>query len=174
MSRKQVVILAALGGFVALVAVFGVLSKGGSLFTAPSPSATEENGEMPGEAPGEEERAYTADVPEDATPTTPDVSAPAAPGSSASLGIFDMTVSRSGFEPSVLTVKFGNLVQIRLRATDGDYDFSMPWSGLYSVVRAGETRQISFQTTNTGTYLFECRDLCPSGKTISGQLIVLP
>ncbi|MBI2279046.1 MAG: cupredoxin domain-containing protein [Candidatus Brennerbacteria bacterium] len=174
MTRKQLIILAALGGFIALVAIIGAFSgrDAGPEGAGPAGSAEEET-EGSG-AVSLETSAYTSEVPENAVETPPAIEAPAAPGREETLGIFEMTVSRNGFAPSTLTVKLGNLVQIRLTAEDGDYDFSMPWSGLYQKVVKGETKQVSFQTTAAGTYRFECRDSCPAGAKIMGQLIVLP
>lgn len=175
MTKRQIIILSALGAFVLLLVVWG-LAGGGPM--GPNGSSPEDTGgavggneDAPSNAPPP---TYTSEVPLDATPTAPVVEAPAAPGRDERLGIFDMTVSAAGYNPSALTVKLGDLVQIRLTAAGGDYDFSMPWSGLYQSVKKGETKQISFQTTAVGTYLFQCRDFCPSGKTINGQVIVLP
>ncbi len=175
MSRKQIIVLALTGGFIALIIIFGVLRGDGMLpgMTAP-PDGTggDATGGLDGVAGSE--RKFTPEIPEDVVPTVPAQEAPAAPGSSASLGIFEMSVSSSGFNPSPLAVRLGNLVQIRLTAVGGDFDFSMPWTGLYQKVNEGETRQISFQTTAAGTYVFECRDFCPMGRIIRGELIVTP
>lgn len=175
MSRKQVVILAFTGGFIILVVLFGFFSKDGgrsplSPFSGPDTGVvpSEENGVMNGA------RVFTPEVPEDAVPTVPQHESPAAPNTEAKLGFFDMNVSASGFSPSTLTVKLGNLVQIKLTGVGGTYDFSMPWTGLYQKVNDGETKQISFQTTSVGTFIFECRDFCPVGRTIQGELIVTP
>lgn len=175
MSRKQIVILALTGGFIILVVLFGFFSKDGGRsplvpFSGPDAEVTpgEENGVMDGE------RVFAPEVPEDAVPTVPQHESPAAPNTEVKLGFFDMSVSASGYEPSSLTVKLGNLVQIKLTGVGGAYDFSMPWTGLYQKVNDGETKQISFQTTSVGTFLFECRDFCPVGKKIQGELIVTP
>ena len=101
------------------------------------------------------------------------VEAPAAPGAEEKFGAFNMTVSSAGFSPNEITVGKGDVVQIRLTAEGGDYDFSMPYTGHYVVVPEGETKQITFGINTVGTYAFMCRDYC-HGKTISGSLIVLP
>lgn len=174
MSRKQLIILGLTGGFIVLVVVFGFLSTDGTLPGAMGPG-TEGGGTSEGtEGVMDGKRVFTPEVPQNAVPTVPEHEAPAAPGSSASLGIFEMNVSSAGFSPSSLVVELGNLVQIRLTAVGGDYDFSMPWTGLYQKVNEGETKQISFQTTAAGTYAFECRDLCPLSGKIQGELIVTP
>ncbi len=117
---------------------------------------------------------FSPEVPKDATLTVPVHEAPAAPNVPQTLGIFDMTVAANGFEPNSITVKNKNLVTINLTAADGDYDFSMPYTGLYTLVKKGETKQISFQATGTGTFVLECRDYCPKAEKIQGTVIVLP
>ncbi len=117
---------------------------------------------------------FSPEVPKDATLTPPVHEAPAAPNVPQTLGIFDMTVAAKGFDPASITVKNKNLVTINLTAADGDYDFSMPYTGLYTLVKKGETKQISFQTTGTGTFVFECRDHCPSSGKIQGTVVVIP
>lgn len=176
MSKKQIIILAALGVFILAVMVWGVLGGGPMGPNGSIPTEREEAaGGNGGVAAGEEVPAlFTPEVPADAAPTPPAVEAPAAPGRDERLGIFDMTVSAAGYNPSALTVKLGDLVQIRLTASGGNYDFAMPWSGLYQSVKNGETKQVSFQTTAAGTYLFQCQNMCPSGKTIQGNLVVVP
>ena len=96
------------------------------------------------------------------------------PGAEEKFGIFDMTVSSAGFNPENITVNLGDVVQIKLTAQGGDYDFAVPWSGLYTEVKERETKQITFGATSAGTFVFMCRDFCPAGKTITGSIIVLP
>ncbi len=71
-------------------------------------------------------------------------------------------------------MNLGDVVQIRLTAVGGDYDFAVPWSGLYTAVKEGETKQITFGATSAGTFVFMCRDLCPGGRTINGSIVVIP
>jgi len=174
MTRKQVVILVAVGLFVVLGVIFGLIYKPAGEITAPgtdaggnTPIPIEELGLEPGDV-------FTSEVPKNAKPTVPAEQSVAAPGAEEKFGIFNMTVSSSGFNPGNITVKYGDVVQIRLTAEGGDYDFVMPYSGLYTEVKKGETKQITFGATSAGTFVFMCRDFCPPGKAISGSLIVLP
>jgi len=173
-SRKQVIILVAVGLFVALGVVFGFIYRPArEVFT----SGVAKNGNTPvsmdnlGLPTGE---VFTSEVPKDAKLTAPAGQSAAAPGVEEKLGIFNMTVSANGFEPNSITVKLGDVVHINLTARGGDYDFAMPWSGLYASVKNGEAKPITFGATSAGTFLFSCRDMCPAGKTIRGSIVVLP
>lgn len=176
MSKKQIIVLTAVGVFVVIGVIVGILTRSGGE-TSPIEVGEEGNGDVANsllEDESGERSVFTSEVPQGIEPTTPAIEAPAAPDSDVKFGIFNMTVGRNGYEPSIITVKQGNLVQIRLTALDGDYDFSMPYKGLYQFVKEGETRQISFGVKTSGTFAFECRDFCPDGKKITGELIVLP
>lgn len=172
MSRKQIVILVALGLFVILAVVVGFIAKsnksspgllgeGKVIATTILPS-------------GEEVLIFSQEVPEDAKLTIPTSESVAAPGREERAGTFEMTVGSNGFNPSSITVTKGDSVFIRLTAQGGHYDFSFPYNGNYVDVKDGEMKQVSFGVNAVGTYAFMCRDFCPSGKTISGEIIVLP
>ncbi len=171
MTKKQITIVIVLG-----VVVFGGIVIGIFFRNAQTPQngpAAPEGNPSSGEtviSKGE----YTSEVPKNATLTVPVHEAPAAPNVPQTLGIFSMTVSENGFNPDSITVKNGNLVQINLTAVGVDFDFSMPYTGLYTMVKKGETKQVSFQTTGTGTFVFECRDHCPPSGKIQGTVIVIP
>ncbi len=173
MSRKQLVTLVVAGTIVVIGIIFGVLTrKSGVLIPESKEEKKEEEIALP--ITGEEIPVFTPQLPQDTKPTIPQISAPAAPGRDEKVGIFEMKVSAAGFEPNSITVSKDDIVQIRLTAEGGDYDFSMPYNGLYTKVSNGETQQISFGVNTAGTYGFTCRDFCPPGKIISGSIIVLP
>jgi heme/copper-type cytochrome/quinol oxidase subunit 2 len=121
-----------------------------------------------------EEIKYSAEVPKNATSSVPVESAPVGQGGDSQLNFFSLVASKKGFNPTSITVKKGNLAQLRFTAQDGDYDFFLPATALYHSVKMGETKQILIQLTDSGTFVFECRDFCPDSGKISGQLIVLP
>ncbi len=117
---------------------------------------------------------YNPTVPQNATASIPTQSAPAAPNVTEQLGIFNMTVSASGFSPATLTVHQGNLVQIRITAVGADYDIVIPYMGISATIAKGETKQISFGATSPGTFGFSCDKQCPAGGKITGEIIVMP
>ena len=118
-------------------------------------------------------KTYKAEVPKDAVLSKPVTEVPAAPNVKEKLGFFDMTVTKNGYEPSSLTVKKGNLVQLRLTAVDADYDWSMPFAGLYKMIKKGEIGEVGFGATLAGTFIFECKDYCPA-KNSKGTVVVMP
>jgi len=184
MNRKQIIIILVLAVFVVIVIITGLSRQQEGLIDLPDfpglPGGGEsKNSEEPISLPDElllpdSTSTFTTEVPQDVELSKPTIEAPAAPNVKEKLGIFDMNVSKDGYDPLSITVKKGDLVQIRLTAVGGDYDFSMPYTGLYTFVLEGETKQISFGVTSSGTFVFQCRDHCPSEKIIKGQLIVLP
>jgi heme/copper-type cytochrome/quinol oxidase subunit 2 len=170
MDRSKLWILegAAIGIAVILAVIFIFRGEKVNLESANSPTA------VPVGNSTLEETKYSAEVPKNSKPTDAVSVAPAAPNSSASLGKYNLVATENGYEPSVLTVKEGDFVQINFSASGDSYDFSMPYSGLYQSVKNGESKDISFQLTSSGTFIFECRDLCPKSGKIEGKVIVLP
>jgi heme/copper-type cytochrome/quinol oxidase subunit 2 len=174
MNRKQLIILVVVGVVVVIGILFGVFGRKQGGFFVPVDEKEKKEGEVTMPVGDTEVSVFTTEVPGNAELTVPQEKAPAAPGAEEKLGIFNMTVSSSGFSPNSITVNKGDVVQIRLTAQGGDYDLSMPYKGLYVMVPENETKQITFGINTTGTYNFMCRDYCPGGRTINGELIVLP
>jgi len=172
MSRRQLIILVAAALIVVAGIVTGIIAIKNGGFNAPGEKEEGPEVTIPG-AGGEEIPVFSSETPVNAELSESAVEAPAAPGAEEKFSAFNMTVSSAGFSPNEITVGKGDVVQIRLTAEGGDYDFSMPYTGHYVVVPEGETKQITFGINTVGTYAFMCRDYC-HGKTISGSLIVLP
>lgn len=179
MSRKQIIILASLGGFVVLVVVLGFLSRGGIISGIPLLPGMGGEGETPGEIPGggAEEVLFTPEVPENAAPTPPKTETPASTNPDLGTKIlgFDLRASRGGFSPSSITVNRGDTLIIDFTAMDGDYDLDIPYLGVYfPAVSEGSTKKLPLDTSLPGTFTFQCRDSCPFTGAIRGELIVLP
>lgn len=173
MSQRNRALLG--GGVIVILAVLVVLglmafqNDRAPAVETPLPGSGTEAPPVP-EAPS----VFTPSVPDDAVPTVPVNEAPAAPGAEERSKTFSVQVSEEGYDPSVITVRLGDLVRLDLTARGGDYDFIMPYSGLSQRVKSGETKPVSFQATTVGSFDFMCRDYCPSGKVIQGKFIVLP
>lgn len=172
------IILVVLGLFIVAVVVVGILTGSGKILFLGSSEVGEgqEKESVSGFVPEEQAQipVFTPEVPEDAQLSEPKSEAPASQNSESKFGIYTLEASKSGFSPSTITVKSGDTVQIRMRALDGNYDFSLPYLGLYRRVNQGEEGNITFDAINSGTFAFMCRDHCPVGKKIQGELIVLP
>lgn len=172
-TQRQMRIIIALSVFVVVAAIVGFFGQRGTTPGSAPVSGTPGPGVGGSTKQSQGTSYYSPVIPAGAALTKPTMSSPAAPGADESLGIFNMTASHAGFNPSTVTVKMGSVVQIRLTALDENYDFSMPYQGLYSSVAQGETHQIGFGATTVGTFEFFCRDLCPHGK-IQGKVIIIP
>lgn len=170
MERKQIYIVIGLVIFVALIVVVSFFQKN-----------------KPSERVGQDTQGmdllkteatttpatFVKKVPQNAVITTPIASAPAAPNTKAEFGIFNLTIDKAGFHPSSLTVKRGNVVQIKVTSLDDDYDMWIPHKEMYWLIPKGDTKPFTFTALETGTFLFQCRDACPSGKILQGILITL-
>ena len=86
--------------------------------------------------------------------------------------LFNILISKSGYDPDQIVVNNGDIVGITIIAVDGDYDFDLPAIGGYQFVKRGEKRQIGFQALKTGTFTYVCRDHCSSKGIIVGKFIV--
>ncbi len=154
---------------VAAVVVFGLIQKQGRPPGGPTGPA--------GGPPSFGELGYKSEIPKDATLTPPKLEAPASanPDLQTKIRFFDLKATRNGFEPESFVVNRGDAVQFDFTAVDNDYDLGFPYLGAYfNVIRQGEMRRLPFDVSLPGTFIFQCRDYCPSGKIIKGQLIVLP
>jgi len=175
MSRRQVIILVAAALIVIAGVILGILSMEDGVFSPGNGKKTNEPGVV-GEPEGTEDGVvpvFSNEVPENAELTEPTNEAPAAPGVEEKDRAFKIAVNENGFTPSNITVNVGDVVRMSFTAQGDDYDVQIPYTGHYISIKNGETKQITLGINTVGTYNFSCRDLCP-GKTISGQLIVLP
>lgn len=176
MEKKQIAILSGVAALVVVVVVAGILARdrGGFGGIFGGDSVDEPGGGAPGPA---ELPVFTPEVPVDAVPTPAKTEAPASTNPDLTTKIlgFDLRASRGGFSPASLIVNRGDTLVVDFAATDGDYDFDIPYLGAYfSVVREGATKKLPFDTSLPGTFIFQCRDHCPPGGVIRGELIVLP
>jgi plastocyanin len=178
MTKKQIAIIVAFALVVLGGVVVGFVFRNGGINT---PFGNIGGGNEPiggsvatstgGQSP---EAYYSSEIPKDAVLSVPSSSAPAGPGSSATLDMFHMNISKTGFSPDTLTVKAGGRVSLTLTAVDGDYDI-LVGDFAYQFVKKGETKPFGFElSVAPGTYVMRCRDFCPVGGEIRGSLIVLP
>ncbi len=175
MDKKHLRIVIGLVVLVVVIFISGILTRSSKTLAPVSLITQPSNTFAPSRPQAVELQQYkfTSETPQNATMTQTVAEAPAAPNSTAKLGFYDLKATVSGYNPTTITVKNGDLVQINFTAVDGDYDFSMPYIGLYQFATKGQTKQISFQTPGVGTFLFECRDHCPASGKIQGQLVVM-
>lgn len=118
------------------------------------------------------QNTYSPEVPENVPLTPPKIEAPAAPGSSAMLRVFTISISQKGFDPEQIVVNRGDSLNLNIVSVDGAYDISFPDLDLYQFGEKGQTRKIAFQAQQSGVYAFLCKDHCPANTVIKGSLIV--
>jgi len=176
MNRKEIISIVVAGVIVIGIVAFGIAGK----LEKPGGSTIIPGGTVPEETGSELEGGgvYTPEIPRDAVLTTPVEEVPVIdPGTGEQkgrVGVFAITATRSGYNPETITVKLGDVVNLELTAQGGAYDIHSPYLGFYLSAQDGETKQLSFKASLTGTFSFECRDYCPVGGKISGRLIILP
>ena len=180
MTRKEILILAALGVFVVALIVFGFATQNPSDVNTGlnySKEAEKKSNEILYGSSTKPSADYTSSVPEDATVTQGKMEAPASANDAldTKLRFYDIKASKNGFEPNTITVNSGDSVELNLTAVDGDYDVDFAYLGAYfPVVKKGETKKLPLSTNLSGTFTFQCKDFCPLGGVIKGSLIVLP
>ena len=121
-------------------------------------------------------KIYSPAIPEGSIVTTPkkEIKANISSAVKTTVRFYDITATKDGFSPNVITVNKGDTLKVDFKPVDGSYDLDIPYLGAYfKQVPQGETRTLPFDTATPGTYLFSCRDHCPSGGKIKGTLIVL-
>lgn len=164
-----------IGIIIGLVCVAAIVIVGGML-RSPAPAQLPATGmeilERAREAAATP-AVFVPEVPRNATATTPVSSAPT-PAGNGTFGEYLIAVTAEGFQPNSIVVKKGDVAKLLITATDAPYDFLLEGYGNYLAIPRGETKKVSFMPDTVGTFLFSCRDFCPSGKKIGGTFIVLP
>lgn len=176
MTKKQIIILVALGVFVVLVLVFGFLTNHKNVLPGILNLGNNTQNILNLNATGTA-GIYSPQVPQNAVLTKPKSEAPASanPNLTTKIKFFDMKATSAGFSPNSITVNKGDSLRVNFTAQDGDYDLSIPYLGAsFSVIKKGTARELPIDTSTPGTFVFECSSYCPSGGKIQGTLIVLP
>lgn len=173
MTKKQIISLAIAGAIILALVIYGVFFIGEK-----KPIVTTEEEQKTLVEKQLEAQKYTPEIPEGVTTTTPAKSeAPASsnPQLDTKIRFFDLKATSGGFAPNSIVVKKGDGLNVDFTAVDGDYDLDIPYLGAYfSKVSRGTTKNLPFDTSLTGTFIWECRDFCPRSGKIQGTLIVLP
>ncbi|MBM3257602.1 MAG: hypothetical protein FJY98_04820 [Candidatus Liptonbacteria bacterium] len=84
---------------------------------------------------------------------------------------FDITASGNKFNPAILVVNEGDVIDLGFTAEGKAYDIFFPDFGVYKAAKAGETVKLQFQGYPFGSYKFNCKEAC-GGATVEGKLIV--
>lgn len=118
--------------------------------------------------------AYTPEVPKGMVESKPQEVAPVV-GTENKHGTFKIQIINGRFEPSSLAVKKGDVVSFEFIPAAVPYDFYIPAYGAYkATLPADKESRLDFRASDSGTFLFECRDYCPADRKITGQFVILP
>ncbi len=77
------------------------------------------------------------------------------------------------FEPSVITVKEGQTLDMQIISIDVEHGFSLPDFGINKTLKPGQVEVFSFVADKKGTFSFTCSVFCGEGhRQMTGTLIV--
>ena len=84
-----------------------------------------------------------------------------------------MTARKYQFDPSVITVKKGEVVRLIITALDRKHGFQLKEFGIDQVLLKGEPTTIEFTADKAGTFEFKCSVFCGFGHgKMKGKLVV--
>lgn len=87
--------------------------------------------------------------------------------------IIEMTVEDWKFSQSVINVKQGENVIIRLTNKTGTHSFTSSDLGINVAIDAGETKDIPLPTNTSGTFAFRCAIPCgPGHMDMKGSIVI--
>lgn len=99
-------------------------------------------------------------IPEGTPPApTPPPPAPA----TAQKRVIPVSVESFSFSPATITVKRGEMVDLKLTGISGTHGFAIPGLGINVPVSPGETKMVTIPTATPGTYEGLCSIPCGSG-----------
>ena len=110
---------------------------------------------------------------EDINIAVPKEAAQSAPQTKSKTKFFEIKGENKGISPNNFIVYKNDILNIKLTALDGDYDFFLEDYNLNLKANKGETKTIEFQTVNIGKFNIYCF-LCSSKEEPAGTLIVRP
>ncbi len=172
-QRQKITLIVSVVVVIGLVIMGMVTKKNAPARNGDETAKSEEEKGITVETSEEKQNAiFTEETPALAKLSKPKEETVADKGTGAKLGMFEMKIDRNGYIPNELTVKKGDVVQIRISAADADYDFTIPYIGIYQLIEKGDAKTVSFRATDIGTLAFTCRDNCP-GSGREGKLIVI-
>lgn len=75
----------------------------------------------------------------------------------------DIDATNWAFTPSIVSVRRGDQVTLRITSLEGTHGFAAPDLGIDVAVPEGETVEITLPTDNAGTFEFRCSIPCGEG-----------
>jgi cytochrome c oxidase subunit II len=86
---------------------------------------------------------------------------------------FSMTAKQFKFDPSVITVKQGDRVRIKITSLDVKHGFALPDFNVDQNLEPGKVVTVDFIADKKGEFPFHCSVICGQGhKEMTGKLVV--
>ena len=90
-----------------------------------------------------------------------------------SLKEFSMTAKNWMFEPSIITVKQGDRVRIKITSLDVKHGFALPDFNVNQDLEPGKEVTVDFIADKKGEFSFHCSVICGQGhREMIGKLVV--
>ena len=87
--------------------------------------------------------------------------------------VISITVDNFLFEPSMIKVKKGEKITLRITGKGGIHSFAVPELGINQRIEAGQTVSIDLPTDQAGTFSFFCAVPCgPGHKDMKGSIVI--
>jgi cytochrome c oxidase subunit 2 len=77
------------------------------------------------------------------------------------------------FEPAVISVPAGSRVTFYVTSSDVEHGFSIPETGVNTMVTPGWVSAVSHTFAKTGTYLLVCNEYCGSGHQFMAAKVIV-
>ncbi len=104
----------------------------------------------------------------------PQVVAAGSPNNDSSYRSFNIQAREGQFTPNTVIVNEGDIVDIRITAVDGNYDFTQPDFGFRVAIPKGTTKIVQFGATASGKFTFYCTACGGLSKGPLGYVIIEP
>lgn len=87
----------------------------------------------------------------------------------------EVTARRFEYDPAVVTVREGQVVEFVLRSEDAAHGFAIAAFGVNAVIQPGKETSVRFRADRAGAFRIGCSVYCgPGHPTHTGELVVLP
>jgi len=88
-------------------------------------------------------------------------------------GAIEMTATKYAFSPNTVRVKKGGLVRLVITAVDREHGFKIDAFQIDERLPKGEAVTVAFMADRSGTFPFQCSEVCGLGhKKMKGELII--
>jgi cytochrome c oxidase subunit 2 len=87
--------------------------------------------------------------------------------------VIRVTAKKFEFEPSVITVKKGELVELELSTSDRRHGFDAPGLGIHAEIKPGTSTRVQLKPDKAGHFPFHCNVFCGDGhEEMTGEIVV--